>query len=465
LYSKAQVFLYGELRDSDEYYAKAAKLFQKAAGQGSAGARFFLGSMYFDGKGVDKDYIEAKSLIGKAREQGYTAEQGYSDIQKFSALFDLAEDIDLFITGKMIRNGGLLTWKAAEAENSNGIVSYLDGDYAKAAAYFLEAARYGNVYALRSLKQMYSEGLASQEGQDEIPAPRPPEFAIADILEMAEAERRMQEALLPLPFSQTAAAGMVQINGGTFMMGSPSSEEGREFFERQHQVTVSSFYMGNYTVTQKEWGEAMEKNPSIHKGDNLPVENVSWFDAVRYCNRRSAKEGLIPVYTINGKEVAWDKSANGYRLPTEAEWEYACRAGTTTPFNTGDNITTNQANYNGNYPYHRNAKGANRGSTVPIGSFAPNPWGLYDMHGNVWEWCWDWFNYRYSLGNHIDPSGPEYEVDPLVFDWTPRPNYRVSRGGSGESSSWRLRSASRQNYNRPEDRGAYTGFRLVRSNI
>ncbi|MCQ2373599.1 MAG: formylglycine-generating enzyme family protein, partial [Phascolarctobacterium sp.] len=140
-------------------------------------------------------------------------------------------------------------------------------------------------------------------------------------------------------------ANMVLIKGGTFMMGSPESEPWRGKDEIQHKVTVSDFYMSPYELTQKEYQEITGKNPSNFKGDNLPVENITWLDAIAYCNARSAKEGLKPVYTIQGNNVTWDKAANGYRLPTEAEWEYACRANTTTPFNTENSISVDEANY------------------------------------------------------------------------------------------------------------------------
>ena len=148
--------------------------------------------------------------------------------------------------------------------------------------------------------------------------------------------------------------------------------------------------------------------------------------------------------------MTWNREANGYRLPTEAEWEYACRAGTTTPFNTGNNITTNEANYNGNYPYNGNATGEFREKTTPVGSFAANPWGLYDMHGNVWEWCWDWFEEEYSSENQTDPAGAVSGT------------YRMLRGGSWINTGQGLRSAYR-GYNVPDDQGSYDGFRLARS--
>jgi len=251
------------------------------------------------------------------------------------------------------------------------------------------------------------------------------------------------------PLQSPASGGFVLINGGTFTMGSPKNEQERNDNEGpQHQVTVSSFNMGKYEVTQKEYQEVMGANPSYFKGDNLPVEQVSWFDAIEYCNRRSQKEGLILVYVVNGTNVVWNQNANGYRLPTEAEWEYACRAGTTTPFNTGKNITTSQANYNGNYPYKKNAKGTYFDKPTPVGSFYPNNWGLYDMHGNVWEWCWDWYA-DYHRGAQTDPLGASSEF------------YRVDRGGGWGNNAHHLRSAYRNGItssNRHND----LGFRLVR---
>jgi formylglycine-generating enzyme required for sulfatase activity len=243
--------------------------------------------------------------------------------------------------------------------------------------------------------------------------------------------------------------GMVYIQGGTFTMGSPASEKDRYDDETQHQVTISKgFWMGKYEVTQKEWVAVMGSNPSYFKGDNLPVENVSWYDAIDYCNKRSVKEGLTAAYTRNGDNVTWNQNANGYRLPTEAEWEYACRAGTTAPFSTGGNITTDQANYDGNNPYNGNAKGTYREKTWPVGSGAANSWGLYDMHGNVYEWCWDWYG-SYASGSQTDPTGAVSG------------NYRVLRGGGWSYGALGLRSASRDG-STPSDRVSDVGFRFVR---
>jgi len=251
-------------------------------------------------------------------------------------------------------------------------------------------------------------------------------------------------------------SNMVLIKGGTFIMGSSVTELNRDLNEKEHDVTISSFYMGKFEVTQKEYQEIMGANPSNFKGDNLPVENVSWFDAIEYCNKRSQKEGLTPAYNINGKgdsrTVTWNRTASGYRLPTEAEWEYACRAGTTTTFRTGNNITTSQANYNGNYPYDNNAKGTYREKTTAVGSFAPNAWGLYDMHGNVWEWCWDWHGNYVTTGTQTDPRGVNSG------------KYRVIRGGSWNSEGQNLRSANRGN-GAPSRQSNNIGFRLVRPQV
>lgn len=239
---------------------------------------------------------------------------------------------------------------------------------------------------------------------------------------------------------------MVLIQGGSFLMGSPEDEPGRNPTDEgpQHKVTVNSFYMAKYQVTQAEYEAIMGVNPSQNKGPNHPVERVSWNDAVAYCNRRSIAEGLTPVYIIDGNNVTWNREANGYRLPTESEWEYACRAGTQTPFysgtamedagwfrdNTRDMVTLNR-------------------STFPVGQKQPNAWGLYDMHGNVLEWCWDFFA-PYTASEKVNPTGPATGT------------HRVFRGGCFDyQSSW-CRSAYRF---RQHQRFTffYNGFRVAKN--
>lgn len=255
-----------------------------------------------------------------------------------------------------------------------------------------------------------------------------------------------------------APEGFLLITGGTFDMGSPDSEAWRSADETQHTVTVSDFYMSAYEVTQQEYESVMGENPSNFSGENLPVESISWLDAVAYCNARSEQEGLTPVYTIDGTSVSWDRSANGYRLPTEAEWEYACRAGTTTPFNTQTSISAEESNYWGDYPYMiednyfnqsnlETQPGVYRQTTVEVNSFSPNAWGLYNMHGNVGEWVWDYYG-AYSTEAQTDTTGPETGTR------------RVYRGGGWNDFAKNLRSAYRAAM--PQENSNYNlGLRLV----
>ena len=236
----------------------------------------------------------------------------------------------------------------------------------------------------------------------------------------------------PPPVKQIISGNMVLLNSGNFEMDIIINEQNPDDNIEFRQVTINSFYISKYEVTQREYENVMKNNPSYFKGPNLPVENVTWFDAIEYCNALSRQEGLTLAYTITGsgsdRVVTWNRNANGYRLPTEEEWVYACRASTTTPYNTGDSINRNLSNYFG------------RG-TVNVGSYAPNNWGLYDMHGNVSEWCWN------------------------LFDNTNTENVtRIIRGGSWLSTSMRLRSSFRDHYY-PQMRTMSIGFRVVMNYI
>ena len=214
----------------------------------------------------------------------------------------------------------------------------------------------------------------------------------------------------------TGSDGFVLLQGGSFTMGSPTGEKQRQADETQHTVTLSPFYVDPFEVTQKDYEEVMGSNPSHFSGANRPVENVTWYDAVRYCNALSERHGLTPVYTIDGTTVTWDRSANGYRLLTEAEWEYAARAGTHTVFHDSDYITSDNANFSGTYPYlieenyvnHSNPNVQTsdyRMETMEVNTLAPNNFGLYHMQGNVSEWCFDYYG-QYDTTVTQDPTGP-----------------------------------------------------------
>ncbi|MFO0941279.1 MAG: SUMF1/EgtB/PvdO family nonheme iron enzyme [Pirellulales bacterium] len=271
------------------------------------------------------------------------------------------------------------------------------------------------------------------------------------------------EAAAAKPFA-SRAIGMefALVPRGNFAMGSTGLRE-QNSGETSHSVTITrDFYLGKYEVTQDEFQRVMGFNPSNFTGSTkLPVEQISWFDAVWFCNRLSELDGRTAYYQFSGvtkdgnsiqsATVSIHPTGNGYRLPTEAEWEYACRAGTSLPFHFGYDITTDQANYNGDHPYRFNvAKGAFRRKTVAVDELGrANKFGLVNMHGNVWEWCWDW-KADYSTGNVTDPVGPQDGM------------YRILRGGSWVSSGDLCRSAYR-NYNEPNYRTYSVGFRVALS--
>ncbi len=273
-----------------------------------------------------------------------------------------------------------------------------------------------------------------------------------------------------LPAAGCVPRNFIKIHGGEFTIGSPESEVGRQKDEIQHRARVSDFYMSKYAVTVADFRRFIEASNYLtdaEKGsgswifdgvnvlkkagvnwrhgvwgslrsqneDNHPVLHVSWNDAVAYCKWISQQTG------------------KQFRLPTGAEREYACRAGSQSPFNTGENITTDQANYDGNYPYNHNPKGVYRANTVAVNCFAQNAWGLYNMHGNVLEWCSDWYGLNYyadckTTGTVINPVGPATGLT------------HVLRGGSWNDFGMRCRSASRDS-GTPEFRSNYTGLRLV----
>jgi formylglycine-generating enzyme required for sulfatase activity len=222
------------------------------------------------------------------------------------------------------------------------------------------------------------------------------------------------------------------IEPGTFLMGSPANEPERWENEGQHSVTLSQgFWLADCCVTLALWQAAMGNNPSYFKGDDRPVEQVSWKDAQNFISKLN---GLKPELKLC--------------LPTEAQWEYAGRAGTQTPFSFGEQIDASQVNFDGTVPYNNGKKSEYREQTVAVRSLPPNPWGLYEMHGNVLEWCQDWYG-DYPSQAVTDPRGPASGY------------FRVLRGGSWRHYGRIYRSANRLYYE-PDDAYNYIGFRLAR---
>ena len=239
----------------------------------------------------------------------------------------------------------------------------------------------------------------------------------------------------------TNAAAMVRIPGGKFMMGDKD-----EVDAPLHEVTVRSFSMDKNLVTQEHFQRLMGVNPSRWKGEQNPVEQLRWSDAIKFCNKRSEAEGLQPCYNLTTLECNFE--ANGYRLPTEAEWEYACRAGTTTAYFFGDSPAKL-----GTYAwFDKNAGGHPR----PVGQKQPNPWGLYDMAGNVWQWCNDFYKVDY-----YQESPPENPRGP-----SQGPN-RVLRGGAWRFGADSCRSGYRYNENPGQSDVCFGydiyGFRCVKN--
>ena len=267
----------------------------------------------------------------------------------------------------------------------------------------------------------------------------------------------------------SASVTMVLIPAGSFQMG--DAIDGVSSAMPVHTVTVSAFYLDKYEVTKALWDEvyawATAHGYTLDSAGwgtaATAVQGVPWYDVVKWLNARSEKEGRTPVYyTDSGQAtvyltgqvdvaagaVKW--TANGYRLPTEAEWEYAARGGTTTRYYTGNCISSDtQANYNGTTAYYGCPTGQSRGATTVVGSFGPNPWGLYDMAGNVWEWTWDWYG-GYSSSAATNPKGPDSDLG------------RVIRGGGWYGNAFMLRSVER-GYRSPSDGDFGMGVRCALS--
>lgn len=248
---------------------------------------------------------------------------------------------------------------------------------------------------------------------------------------------------------------LARIPAGTFMMGSPGNEKDRDDKEERHEVTITKpFYIGVYEVTQAQYVQVMEgdensENRSAFKDPNNPVENVEWKKAQLFCQRLTAR-------------LKEKTAARKYRLPTEAEWEYACRAGTATAFHFGDAVSSSTANFNGNFPAGGTDPGPYLRRPTKVGSYKPNAFGLYDMHGNVAEWCADWYDPEYYWDSpQEDPLGPPFGVVPTRFSNNRDQNFFVVvRGGCWVDDGRACRSAYRFRA-MPNTQYRLIGFRVV----
>ena len=268
-------------------------------------------------------------------------------------------------------------------------------------------------------------------------------------------------AVVNMPSAPAAPDSCIYVPAGSFTMGSPTDEIGRTDDEAQHLVTISQgFFLTRYEITQADYEAITGDNPSIFLQESKPVNNVDFVDAVTYCNLRSVADGLTAVYTIDGDDVTWDREADGWRLPTEAEWEYACRAGSDDALAGGslavlacdlDYILDQFGVYCGNDT--NDDDDINDDDPAPgtrvVGGYRYNAWGLYDMHGNVQEWCWDWYQSDLSA-MLIDPAGPESGA------------VKVRRGGAWNSQAQFCRSAKRV-YHNPTLTNNTVGFRVARN--
>ncbi|MBD2143800.1 formylglycine-generating enzyme family protein [Sphaerospermopsis sp. FACHB-1194] len=375
----------------------------------------------------------------------YIAQKAGIQIKNFQALLFANSDWDENTTAEIL----------PFAEITKEVLQNLGGDYARLAQQ-LEPVGVIHELPLPEIKTFEFE-CATVTIKDDVLQPFTFTFAKIELIKKSQSFGLTQKTELSVnkyqkqaqQFTEDLGNGikleMVAIPGGTFIMGSPETEDKSTNDERpQHEVTIKPFSMGKYPITQAQWqavaqlpqvNQELKPDPSRFKGANRPVEQVSWHDVVEFCARLS------------------NYTKRPYRLPSEAEWEYACRAGTTTPFHFGETITTDLANYDGNYTYGNGVKGVYRGETTEVGSFqVANEFGLYDMHGNVWEWCEDDWHNNYE---NAPADGSAW------ISGESNNNKKVLRGGSWHYNPEYCRSARRGSYVAGFDLDHFGGFRVV----
>jgi formylglycine-generating enzyme required for sulfatase activity/TPR repeat protein len=395
----------------------AVAMYRRAAAGGSAAGAYYLARWSADDGERPPEDAAAVETCRRAADAGVPG-----------ALYDLGQAYELGRGGVKADPKQAIQWYRAAADVGLPEAMHALGRlflhepggtaYDSSAIWYDRAAALGYVPSLSRKPGMKNATVGGT--LPSAPSRRPPRPPVA---------AGIKEALTDL--GGGAKMRMVPITAGRFTMGSPAAEEARGDDEVPHEVTISrAFLMGVTEVTQKQWKAIMGGgNPSLFEGDDRPVENVTWGDADLFCRYLSTRTG------------------NRYRLPTEAEWEFACRAGATTPLNTGGTIATDEANYRGDSTYGTGSKGVYRDSTMPVGTFKPNAWGLHDMHGNVQEWCNDWYA-QYGQAAVRDPQGPKSG------------RLRVCRGGAFNTYPSGCRSGSRDPH-KPNETDRIRGFRVV----
>ncbi|MEZ4387992.1 MAG: SUMF1/EgtB/PvdO family nonheme iron enzyme [Candidatus Krumholzibacteriia bacterium] len=319
----------------------------------------------------------------------------------------------------------------------------------------LEAATWDDATAVEDLPEPTVPGDPEVQWVIDLPAGQTVAFAVR-YTQGAGVSDLSNVVVVDLAAAPDAPAGCVYLPAATFTMGSATDELGRAADEGRHQVTFGrGFFLARHEVTQQEYADVTGLSPSYHEGLQKPVERVAFLDAIRYCNLLSARDGLAPAYVIAGEEVAWTVDAEGWRLPTEAEWEYACRAGSTTSLAGGELAVTGcELDYVleqfGLYCGNDLDGDDEETGPFPVGRFRHNAWNLVDMHGNVLEWCWDWYAADLGSSAVVDPRGPATGF------------VRVLRGGAWSSPAEACRSA-RRSYLVPGNSNPAVGFRVART--
>ena len=366
---------------------------------------FLEGEIYIDGKKAGTVPQQFNLLVGEHEitVKGSLEGKGLIGIEKIT----LKEGQDLELTVKLAEERG----KISVRSDPHGAKVYMDGAYKGTAPLTITDVPRG-----RHVVRVEKEGYKTVERSLTVEGGK--------------------EATLVIRLDRGVPEGFVLVEAGIFQMGSTDGDKDEK---PVHRVTIRrSFYMSLYEVTQKQWREVMGGNPSHFKGFDLPVEKVSWYDVVEYCNRLSRKEGLTPCYSGSGNSIRCNFSANGYRLPTEAEGEYAARGG-----NKSRGYKYAGSNSAGDVGWYSGVK------THPVGRKRPNELGLHDLSGNVWEWCWDWYG-QYSSSAQTDPRGPAGGSN------------RLNRGGSWDRGARLLRVANRFS-STPSSGYRALGFRPMRT--